>query len=191
MTTKNSSGRQVPSRRDFLKTSSAVGAGVMGAGVVSAIEGCAWGGGPEGPIKVALVGCGGRGTGAAEQALSTAGPTQLVAMADVLPDRLAGSLKYLKNKFKEKADIPEDRQFLGFDAYKKAIDLVAPGGVVLLTTPPAFRPMHLEYAVEKRVNVFMEKSFAVDGPGARRPPRGDSRSPAASCRATPNPPRQS
>ncbi len=155
------------SRRDFLKVS---GGAAAAAGLVRAIETRAWAAGSEETIKVALVGCGGRGTGAAEQALSTKGPTQLVAMADVFPDRLNGSLNLLSKKFKEKdkVAVPEDRRFLGTDAFKKAIDLVGPGGVVLLTTPPCFRPIHLEYAVEKGLNVFMEKSFAVDGPGIRR-----------------------
>jgi len=119
-------------------------------------------------IKVALVGCGGRGTGAAFNALSTAGPTQLVAMADVFNDRLSSSLKSLAGSLEKKVDVPPDRQFLGMDAYRKAIDAIAPGGVVLLATPPAFRPIHLEYAVAKGCHVFMEKSFAVDGPGVRR-----------------------
>ena len=65
-------------------------------------------------------------------------------------------------------DVPPDRQFVGLDAYKKAIDAIGPGGVVLLATPPAFRPIHLEYAVAKGCHVFMEKSFAVDAPGIRR-----------------------
>jgi predicted dehydrogenase len=153
------------SRRDFLKVS---GGAVAAAGLVRAIETRAWAAGTEETIKVALVGCGGRGTGAAEQALSTKGTTQLAAMADVLPDRLEGSHKLLSGKFKEKATVPPDCRFIGMDAFKKAIDLIGPGGLVLLTTPPAFRPIHLEYAVEKGVNVFMEKSFAVDGPGIRR-----------------------
>jgi predicted dehydrogenase len=128
-------------------------------------------------IKVALVGCGGRGTGAASNALSTKGPTQLVALADVFENRVAGSLKSLSGRFAKKenvpqdrqqVNVPEDRQFIGLDAYKKAIDAIAPGGVVLLGTPPAFRPIHLEYAVAKGCHVFMEKSFAVDAPGIRR-----------------------
>jgi predicted dehydrogenase len=74
----------------------------------------------------------------------------------------------LKNAFKDKVDVTPDRCFLGFDAYRKAIDCLSPGDVVLLTTPSAFRPLHFEYAVEKGVNVFMEKSFAPDSPGVRR-----------------------
>jgi predicted dehydrogenase len=119
-------------------------------------------------IPIALVGCGGRGTGAATQALSTRGPTRLVAMADVFADRLKGSLDQLSGEYSPQLDVSPDRRFLGTGAYKKAIDCVAPGGVVLLATPPAFRPIHVEYAVSRGCHVFMEKSFAVDAPGIRR-----------------------
>ncbi len=119
-------------------------------------------------IRVALVGCGGRGTGAAANILSTSGPVQVVAMADVFRDRLNSSLRALTRRFGPQVDVPPERQFLGFDAYRKAIDLLGPSDVVLLATPPAFRPVHVEYAVKRGVNVFMEKSFGVDPPGLRR-----------------------
>jgi len=152
------------SRRDFLKTTGAAVAGTtLATGLARTVHAA-----EDNTIKVALVGCGGRGTGAAANALGTKGPTKLVAMADVFDHRLQGSLKRLSGQFKEKVDVPKDRQFLGMDAFKKAIDVLGPGGVVCLTTPPGFRPIHLEYAVAKGVNVFMEKSFAVDGPGIRR-----------------------
>jgi len=119
--------------------------------------------------RLALVGCGGRGTGAVGDALSTTGgPVQLYAMADLFEDRLQSSLKTLSTAFKEKVDVTSERCFLGFDAYKKAIDCLSPGDVVLLTTHSAFRPMMFEYAVKKGVNVFMEKSFAPDAPSTRR-----------------------
>ena len=89
-------------------------------------------------------------------------------MADLFEDRLQSSFKALKDKFPDQVDVPPERQFLGFDAYKKAIDCLGPGDVVLLTTHAAFRPMYLEYAVQKGVNVFAEKSFATDGPAVRR-----------------------
>ena len=117
---------------------------------------------------MALVGCGGRGTGAAAQALSTKGPTKLCAMADVFDTRLQSSLGALSQQCGKQVDVPKERQFLGMDGYKKAIDAIGPGGVALLTTPPAFRPIHVEYAVSKGCHVFMEKSFAVDAPGIRR-----------------------
>jgi len=151
-------------RRDFLARS---GGAVAAAGIAHALAPGAYAQ-ENNTINIALVGCGGRGTGAAVQALSTKGPTKLVAMADVFDYRLKGSLAALTKRRGKQVDVPEDRRFLGFDAYKKAIDFIAPGGVVLLTTPPGFRPIHLEYAVQKGVNVFMEKSFAVDAPGIRR-----------------------
>jgi myo-inositol 2-dehydrogenase / D-chiro-inositol 1-dehydrogenase len=151
-------------RRTFLQQSgvlagAALGAAVM-AGRVHAAE--------DNTIKIALVGCGGRGTGAASQALSTKGPTKLVAMADAFADRLNTSRHSLAKQLAEKMDVPPERQFVGLDAYRKAIDAVSPGGVVILATAPAFRPIHLEYAVSQGCNVFMEKSFAVDAAGVRR-----------------------
>ncbi len=152
------------SRREFLKNTGRIAAtsAFMAAAAPRIYAG------ESNTIKVALVGCGGRGTGAAVNALSTKGPTQLVALADVFESRVKGSHKSLSGRFAKKVSVSEDRQFLGLDAYKKAIDAIAPGGVVLLATPPAFRPIHLEYAVAKGCNVFMEKSFAVDAPGIRR-----------------------
>jgi predicted dehydrogenase len=120
-------------------------------------------------IKLALVGCGGRGTGAVGDALSTTGgPVKLIAMADLFQPRLEGSLKRLRDRFKDRIDVPPERQFHGFDAYKRAIDCLGPGDVVLLTTHAAFRPLQFEYAVKKGVNVFAEKSFATDSPAVRR-----------------------
>ncbi len=119
-------------------------------------------------IRVALVGCGGRGTGAAANALSTPGPTKLVAMADVFDSRLNSSFQQLSKQFPEKVDVPPERRFGGFRGYLQAMDALEPGDVVLLATPPAFRPIHLEYAVNRGLHVFMEKSFAVDAPGVRR-----------------------
>ncbi|MEI6786685.1 MAG: twin-arginine translocation signal domain-containing protein [Verrucomicrobiota bacterium] len=151
-------------RREFLKTS---GTALAGAALASAIARPGYAA-ESNTIKIALVGCGGRGTGAAAQAMSTQGPTKLWAMADVFENRLQSSLANLKEGHEKQLDVPPERQFVGMDSYKKAIDSLDKGDVVLLTTPPAFRPMHLEYAVKKGVNVFMEKSFAVDGPGVRR-----------------------
>ena len=123
----------------------------------------------ENTIRVALIGCGGRGTGAAANALSVQnGPTQLVAMADVFEDKLKLSHDALKRQYEAKMDVPEDRKFLGFDGYKKAIDCLKPGDVAIFATPPAFRWAHFAYAIEKGVNVFMEKPTTVDGPSTRR-----------------------
>ncbi len=154
----------VTTRRDFLRTT---GSAAAAAALVRSIEVGAYAA-DDSTVEVAIVGCGGRGTGAVANALATAGPTRLVAMADVLPDRLRGSFETLQKQFPEKVQVPPDRQFVGFNAFKQAIDLLPKNGVVILTTPPAFRPIHLEYAVARGVNVFMEKSFAVDAAGVRR-----------------------
>jgi predicted dehydrogenase len=152
------------SRREFLKHT---GTAAAGAAFTSAISSRSYAA-ENNTINLALVGCGGRGAGAAADAMSNEGPTKLIAMADVFDDRLQASLKALSGRFSEQVDVPPDRQFLGMDAFKKAIDLLGPNDVVLLATPPCFRPTHLEYAVAKGVNVFMEKAFAVDAPGIRR-----------------------
>lgn len=115
-------------------------------------------------IKIALVGCGGRGSGAAAQSLNVAG-TKLVAMADAFPDNVEGAFNSLKQQFGDRVDVPQERRFSGFDAYKNAIDSA---DVVLLCTPPGFRPAHFEYAVQQGKHVFMEKPVAVDGPGIRK-----------------------
>ncbi len=164
MNGQSNSGKTSSSRREFIRQTSGVLAGAALAGAIGRRSYAA----ERNTIKIALVGCGGRGTGAASNALSTKGPTELVAMADVFASRLEPSLKNLSGRFGEKVNVPADRRFLGMDGYRKAIDLIAPGGVVVLATPPAFRPIHLEYAVAKGCHVFMEKSFAVDGPGIRR-----------------------
>jgi predicted dehydrogenase len=152
------------SRREFLRTSSVLMAGTALASTLPR-PGYA---DENNTIKVALVGCGGRGSGAAAQALSTKGPTKLWAMADVFEHRLQSSLSGLQRNHQAKLEVPPDRQFVGFDGCRKAIDALDKGSVVLLTTPPAFRPMHFEYAASKGMHVFMEKSFGVDAPGVRR-----------------------
>jgi len=153
------------SRREFLKASGRVAAATALAGAVVPHVHAA----QDSTIKLALVGCGGRGTGAVGNAMATTGgPVKLHAMADLFENRLQGSLKNISSRHADKVDVPPDRQFLGFDAYKKAIDSLDPGDVVVLTTHAAFRPLHLEYAVNKGLNVFAEKSFATDGPNVRR-----------------------
>jgi predicted dehydrogenase len=153
------------SRRDFLKASGQAAVASALAGVL--VPHCHAAG--DSTIRLALVGCGPRGTGAVVDAFAaTGGPVKLHAMADVFSERLEGKLAQLTRVHADKVDVPPDRRFIGFDAYRKAIDCLGPGDVVLLTTPAAFRPLHFEYAVQQGVNVFMEKSFAVDGPSARR-----------------------
>jgi len=152
-------------RRQFLR---AAGRGMAATGLAGlAVSTCHASG--DATIKLALVGCGGRGTGAVGNALSTTGgPVKLHAMADLFEPRLKSSWDRLSKQFTGKIDVPPERQFLGFDAYRKAIDALDPGDVVLLTTHAAFRPLHFEYAVSRGVNVFAEKSFATDGPNVRR-----------------------
>jgi predicted dehydrogenase len=153
-------------RREMIGTSGRVMAATALAGVaiprVHAAE--------DNTLQVALVGCGGRGTGAAANALSTkSGNTKLVAMADVFPDKLKASYAALTNRFDEKKiDVPEERKFIGFEGYKDVMNYLRPGDVVILTTPPAFRWVHFTYAIERGLNVFMEKPITVDGPGTRK-----------------------
>ena len=179
----NSNTTRLASRRDFIKTTSQLAAASALAGVaiprVHAAE--------ENTIRLALIGCGGRGSGAVANAMSAGGlvlgddsgtkramasgaggPIKLVAMADLRQDRLDQSHQALTQALGERIDVPQERRFLGFDAYRHAIDCLHPGDVALLTTHAAFRAPHLEYAVEKGINVFMEKDFAADPGGIKR-----------------------
>jgi len=120
-------------------------------------------------INVALVGCGGRGGGAAVDALSVpGGQTRIVAMADVFRDRIDIVKRSLDEQFKERVDVPEDRKFVGFDGFRQAIDCLKPGDIALFATPVAFRAPHFAACIEKGVNVFMEKPISIDGPSTRR-----------------------
>jgi predicted dehydrogenase len=161
----NTPSNNVTSRRDFLKTTGQLAAASALAGVALPhvhAEGSSL-------IQIALVGCGGRGTGAAENALSShGGPLKLVAMADVFEDKLNHSYDAISRQHGDKVDVPQDRRFVGFDGYKKALDLLKPGDIAIFTTPPAFRWVHFTYAIEKKLNVFMEKPVTVDGPASRK-----------------------
>jgi predicted dehydrogenase len=120
-------------------------------------------------IRLALIGCGGRGCGAAANAFdSPNGPVELVAMADFFENRLANAHKVLSDQYGARVNVPQERRFVGFDAWRKAIDYLRPGDVAMLTGYAGFRPQQLEYAVEKGIHVFMEKSFATDPPAVRR-----------------------
>ncbi len=153
------------SRRQFLATSGRIAAASALAGtVVPAVYAAG-----SDTIQLALVGCGGRGTGAAGDALSTrSGPIKLVAMADVSADRLKGSHSGLEKDHGDKVDVPKDRQFVGLDAYKHAMDALKPGDIAIFATPLAFRWVHFTYAIEKGLNVFMEKPLTADGPTSKR-----------------------
>ncbi|RYU95351.1 Gfo/Idh/MocA family oxidoreductase [Emticicia agri] len=158
------------SRRDFVKASAVVAGGLS---VTSLPLNSYANSSVDDTIKVALVGCGGRGTGAAFQALSVKENVKLVAMADAFRDRIDYAYKNLttekenskRQSVKSRVDVPEERKFVGFDGYKQAIALA---DVVILTTPPGFRPIHFEEAVRQGKHVFMEKPVATDAPGIRR-----------------------
>ena len=152
------------SRREFLKNTGKVAAAsaltTMAVPRVHAAE--------NNTIQIALIGCGGRGTGAAADALRVKrGPIKLVAMADAFKDRLDSSYKALQG-FGDQIDVPAERQFVGLDAYKNAMDSLQPGDIAIFATPLAFRWVHFDYATKKGLNVFMEKPLTADGPTSRR-----------------------
>ncbi|MGA2253785.1 MAG: Gfo/Idh/MocA family oxidoreductase [Thermoguttaceae bacterium] len=156
-------------RRDFLKASALAGGGILAGGILANRGQLAFGAHASGSdvLRIGLVGCGGRGTGAAADALQADPNVQLVAMADLVEDRLKSSLASLQKdeEIGKKVAVTPERQFVGFDAYKQ---LMASGvDVVLLTTPPHFRPIHLKAAVDAGLHVFAEKPVAVDAPGVR------------------------
>lgn len=153
------------SRRTFIKNTSMATTGAlilpsMNTGAMANVFN-------EKKLKLALVGCGGRGTGAANQALQADENVQLVAMADLFEDRLNSSYGSLFEKYQDtgKMKVKEKHRFVGFDGFKKAIDLA---DVVILATPPGFRPYHFTYAIENDKHVFMEKPVATDVPGIRK-----------------------
>jgi predicted dehydrogenase len=147
------------SRRRFLQTSAAA------ASALSFAQGVHAGG--DGLLRVGLVGCGGRGTGAATQALRADREVRLVAVGDAFEDKAAACVNQLQSddSIRAKIDVPAERRFHGFDAYQRVIEC---SDVVLLCTPPGFRPLHLEAAVRANKHIFCEKPMAVDGPGVRR-----------------------
>lgn len=174
---------QATSRRDFIRSTGQLAA-------VSALAGVSLPhvhAGEDNTIRLALIGCGGRGSGAVANAMSAGGlvlgnasgskkpgdrrgkgPVKLVAMADLRQDRLDQAHSALRDALGEDIDVPPDRRFRGFDAYRHAMDCLRPGDVAMLTTHAAFRAPHLEYAVERGLHVFMEKQFASDPMGVRR-----------------------
>ncbi len=154
-------------RRTFVKTSSALAGGLLlvpellGAKVHSSVADV---------IKVGVIGCGGRGTGAAVQALSTSQNVKLVAMADAFADNVENSFTQITKEATamgkaDRVDVPKERRFVGFDAYQQVIAL---SDVVILATPPGFRPDHFTAAVNAGKHIFMEKPVATDGPGVRK-----------------------
>ncbi|QDV43488.1 Inositol 2-dehydrogenase/D-chiro-inositol 3-dehydrogenase [Stieleria neptunia] len=157
-----------PTRRQFLATTTkaAAAATTLAAARPQTVHAA-----EDNMIRVGLLGCGGRGTGAAINALTVDnGPMTLVAMGDVSENKMKSSYTSLSNKKKigAKVDVPEERRYIGFDAYKKVMDTLEPGDVVILATPAAFRWVHYSYAIERGLNVFMEKPVTIDAPTSVR-----------------------
>jgi predicted dehydrogenase len=154
-------------RRDFLRTTSTA---AIGASLLGSIAPRAYAAGDE-TIHIGLVGCGGRGRGAAAQALSTEGSVKLIGMADAFREPIDSALNSIAREAGRKGsaaiDVPEERKFVGFDAYKQLLAL-PDLDLVILATPPGFRPIHFAAAVERGVHVFMEKPVATDAPGVRQ-----------------------
>ncbi|MBI5685584.1 MAG: Gfo/Idh/MocA family oxidoreductase [Verrucomicrobia bacterium] len=151
-------------RRQFLQQTSSLAAGASVLGALPAVHAA-----DDHAIHLALIGCGHRGTGAVGDAMGVQnyGPVKLHAMADLREATLTKVHDTLKEKFGERI-VVDDRKFLGFDAYKKAIDTLRPGDIAMCTTRAYIRPTHVEYAVKKGINVFMEKPFAPDPGGLKR-----------------------
>ncbi|MDX1479474.1 MAG: Gfo/Idh/MocA family oxidoreductase [Saprospiraceae bacterium] len=152
------------SRRNFCRTTALATGGLMTSPLAISAMGRVH---ENNTLRLAVVGCGGRGAGAAVQALNADPQVELVAMADAFIDRLEGSLAAITEHFggEKTIHVPEERRFVGFDAYRKAIDLA---DVVILATPPGFRPVHFSYAIDQGKHVFMEKPVATDAPGVRK-----------------------
>ncbi len=154
------------SRREFLKVSGAAAGALVGGLAVARNAHAA---GSDDTLRIGLVGCGGRGSGAAENALRADANVKLVAMADLFPEKIKSSLaainKALADDASKKIDVSPDRQFTGFDAYQKLIDSGV--DVVLLATPPHFRPAHLKAVVAASKHCFVEKPISTDAPGVR------------------------
>jgi myo-inositol 2-dehydrogenase/D-chiro-inositol 1-dehydrogenase len=162
MTQPSQSSGSPASRRDFIKTSVAVGGALAGGLSVARSANAA--GSDE--LEIGLVGCGGRGTGAADDTLSINKGVKLVAMADAFGDRLNGAHDQLKKKYGDRVSVPSERMFVGFDGYQKLLETTV--DLVIFATPPGFRPLHFEAAVKAGKHVFMEKPVAVDSAGVRK-----------------------
>lgn len=162
MSEQNSLSPSTTSRRDFLKQGTAV---ASAAGLPLSFNSSLFAGGTH-EIKVGLVGCGGRGTGAAGEALNADSEAKLVAMADVSSNAIESSISNLKanDKIGKRVTVEDGAKFVGLDAYKSLIDMC---DVVLLASPPGFRPVHLRAAVEAGKHIFTEKPMATDAPGVR------------------------
>lgn len=163
----NANKNSKSTRREFVKQSSLLAGGLV---AMPFLSNAGFNNSVQDVIKVAVIGCGGRGTGAAMQAMLSKQNVKLVAMADAFQDRLDNSYKNLveeseENSVKDKLAVTNDTKFVGFDAYQKAIPLA---DVVILATPPGFRPIHFEEAIKQGKHVFMEKPVATDPAGVKK-----------------------
>ncbi len=159
-----------PTRRAFLEATSVAALSTMSSSLAAKEAKPAVHPGGSDEIRVALIGCGGRGAGAAADALSVPDAAiKLYAMADIFQSQIDNKRKGLATQFKEKVDVSDDRCFVGMESYKQAIDSLRPGiDIAAFATPPAFRAAHFAYAIERGVHVFMEKPISIDGPSTRR-----------------------
>ncbi|MGH7172510.1 MAG: Gfo/Idh/MocA family protein, partial [Gemmataceae bacterium] len=155
------SSTNAATRRDFLAGAAVAAAGATLSSLTPSVHAAG-----SDILRIGLIGCGSRGTGAAQQALSADKNTKLVAMGDMFPDKLQKSLSHLKRTaaIADRIDVKPDSSFTGFNAYKSVIEM---SDVVLLTTPPHFRPLHLKAAVAAGKHIFAEKPCAVDAAGVR------------------------
>ncbi len=153
---------ETPSRRNFIKSSTVTATGIA---VASQIARTAHAAGTD-EIRFVVIGLGGRGSGAAANIMETKGNVKLVAVADAFGKKASNQLAALKKKYPEKVDVPEDRIFTGLDGYKAAIDVDC--DLVVIATPPGFKPQQFEYAVNKGRHIFMEKPVASDATGVKR-----------------------
>lgn len=152
-----------PNRRGFMKSSTTAAAGA--ALLSSTISRTAHAAGDD-QIRFVVVGCGGRGAGAADQIMNSKGNVKLVAVADAFQQNADLTIRSMSARHQSKVDVPPERVFVGLDAYKKAIDVES--DLVVIATPPGFKPQQFEYAVNQGKHVFMEKPVASDAPGVRR-----------------------
>ena len=160
-------------RRQFLKNGGLIAASAT---ILSSFQSGSIFASEDNTIRLALIGCGGRGNGAAGDAMSVVGkgPVKLYAMADLVKAKMESSQKALLKRFPDQVEVSEDRKFAGFDGYRKAIDSLRPGDVAMCTPRAYIRPLHVEYAIRWGINVFMEKPFASDPAGLHRLLRADA-----------------
>ncbi|MEI7773516.1 MAG: Gfo/Idh/MocA family oxidoreductase [Verrucomicrobiota bacterium] len=162
--TPSSDTTSILSRRDFFKASGLT----LGASALANVQIPHVFAQGSDQLRIALIGCGGRGTGAVVNALGQKMSLKLVAMADVFQQKMDNSYKSIKAKFPDQVDVSDDHKFIGFDGYKHAMDCLRKGDIAIFTTPLAFRWVHFKYAIEKGLHVFMEKPITADGPTSRR-----------------------